>query len=185
MTTLDPGRTGRALSLRVEQLSDGEYVVSGGAREHVVEHDGDGWSCSCPDSHFHAGEVCKHRLSVHLHRRLDGRVLDALRSAVEVLLTQSMKNLRIRKISPANARALLSRDSPSRDATARTIHANTARGAPSLSPYRHGVRQADAMPGRPSSARILARFRHIPLIALTEPELPLAPRAGAEAVWSA
>ena len=45
----------------------------------------------------------------------------------------------------ATPRAQPSRTSLSRDAIARTIPANTARGAPSLSPQWHGAKQADAM----------------------------------------
>ena len=45
----------------------------------------------------------------------------------------------------ANPRAQPSRTSLSRDGVARTIHANTARGARSLAPHWHGVQQVDAM----------------------------------------
>ena len=54
----------------------------------------------------------------------------------------------------AYPRAQPSRDSLSRDAIARTTHANTARGAPFLSPQCHGVEQ------------IQARIRHSTTIAV-------------------
>ena len=84
MMAIDVGRTRRALSLDVEPLGDGAFRVRGGAAEHVVEHDGDGWRCDCPDSQFNGG-VCKHRVARYLHDRLDSRVRDALAAAVGAL----------------------------------------------------------------------------------------------------
>ena len=52
--------------------------------------------------------------------------------------------------------------SPSRDAIARTMHANTARSAPSRSSHRHDVEQVEAK----LSARIQARLRHSTTIAV-------------------
>ena len=85
----------------------------------------------------------------------------------------------------ANPRALPSLDSPSRDGMARMIHANTARGAPSLSPRWHGVGQADVM----LSARIQARSRHTlgetRTSSLAKGTSPTATIASAEGIWSA
>ncbi len=83
MTVLDPVRTRRALGLTCEPLDGGRYRVVGGAEPHIVERTANGSSCDCPDQRFNGG-VCKHRVAVHLHQRLDGRVLDALRSVAEV-----------------------------------------------------------------------------------------------------
>ena len=83
MTTLDPGRTRKALSLHVEPLEDGRYRVVGGAAEHRVNLTGAGWRCDCADARFNGG-VCKHRVARYLSERLDSRVLDALRSAVGI-----------------------------------------------------------------------------------------------------
>ena len=81
MTALDVGRTRRALGLQVEQLTNSEYLVSGGSEPHTVERDGSGWRCDCADARFNPGRACKHRLASYLHRRLDARVRDALRAA--------------------------------------------------------------------------------------------------------
>ena len=79
--TLDPQRLVRALSLTVDKIERGAYVVTGGSEPHAVRPVGSGWECDCVDSRYHAG-VCKHRLAAYLHRRLDRRVLEALRVAV-------------------------------------------------------------------------------------------------------
>lgn len=76
-STVDPERLRRALPLDVARLDDGSHVVTGGADPHHVR----GRECDCLDTQF-SGEVCKHRLSVYLHARLDGRVLAALRAAL-------------------------------------------------------------------------------------------------------
>jgi len=75
--TVDPGRTRRALSLQVEELEDGAFLVSGGAQPHVVQ----GRRCDCTDAVYFGGP-CKHRMAVYLHRQLDARVRAALLQAV-------------------------------------------------------------------------------------------------------
>ena len=80
---LDPGRTRRALGLTCERLADGRYQVAGGSEPHIVERTANGSSCDCADSRFNGGQPCKHRLARYLHDRLDGQVLDALRSVVD------------------------------------------------------------------------------------------------------
>ena len=74
MLMLDPARVQRALALDVEPIVDG-YLVTGGAEPHVVR----GRECDCLDARFHRGP-CKHRVATYLHRQLDERVRDALRS---------------------------------------------------------------------------------------------------------
>ena len=76
MTTLDPARVARALTLDVETIDDG-YRVTGGSEPHVVRLSGQRWLCDCADALYNAG-VCKHRLAVHLARQLDHRVREAL-----------------------------------------------------------------------------------------------------------
>ena len=78
---IDPGRVRRARSLDVTELTDSEYVVSGGREPHTVARDGDSGTCDCADAHYRRGP-CKHTVAVHLHRRLDRRVIDALSVAV-------------------------------------------------------------------------------------------------------
>ena len=81
MTALDPGRVARSLALDVEELDDGVFRVTGGREPHTVERDGDSGTCDCADAHYRRGP-CKHTVAVHLHRRLDRRVIDALSVAV-------------------------------------------------------------------------------------------------------
>ena len=80
--TIDPQRLTRALSLTVDPIETGAFVVAGGSEPHAVRPDGNGWTCDCVDSRFYDG-VCKHRLAAYVHRRLDRRVREALRVAVE------------------------------------------------------------------------------------------------------
>ena len=83
MTAVDPGRVRRSLTLTCEPLADGRYLVVGGVGEHVVQRDARGWRCDCLDARFNRGRPCKHRLAAHIHTRLDRRVVNALRSALE------------------------------------------------------------------------------------------------------
>ena len=62
MTTIDPARVRRALSLDVLESTDGQFIVTGGAAAHTVRHDGNGWACDCADSRFNRERTCKHRL---------------------------------------------------------------------------------------------------------------------------
>lgn len=82
MTVLDPGRTRRALSLRVEPLIDGEYVVSGGREPHTVTTSTRPWACDCRDATYRPDVRCKHTTAVYFDRQLAGTVRDALRSAL-------------------------------------------------------------------------------------------------------
>jgi hypothetical protein len=76
--SIDPERLRRALTLRVEHLDDGTHVVTGGAERHEVH----GAACDCADAFFRRSGACKHLLAVHLYRKLDARVLEALRELV-------------------------------------------------------------------------------------------------------
>jgi hypothetical protein len=77
MTTVDPNRLRRALSLTVEPLDDG-FRVSGGAEPHTIR----GRRCTCADAMYRRPIACKHVLAIHVHRRLDPRVRAALRELV-------------------------------------------------------------------------------------------------------
>lgn len=87
--TIDPARVLRALALHVESLDDGSYLVTGGAEPHVVT----GSLCDCADAFFNRAP-CKHVVACHIHRRLDPRVVEALRAigrALEELEIPSAK----------------------------------------------------------------------------------------------
>lgn len=79
--TLDPQRLTRSLTLNVDPIENGAYVVTGGSEPHAVRPVGNGWECDCADGRFHDGP-CKHRLAVYLSRQLDSRILTALALAV-------------------------------------------------------------------------------------------------------
>ena len=82
MKALDVGRVRRSRALDVEPLADGVFRVSGGREPHTVNRlASEKIGCDCADARYHTGP-CKHAVAVHLHRRVDGRVLDALRSAL-------------------------------------------------------------------------------------------------------
>ena len=80
MSEIDPGRLARAVWLDVKPEGFQRYVVTGGARGHVVEISG-GWvRCDCPDSALR-GDACKHALACRLHCG-DPVVVAALRQLV-------------------------------------------------------------------------------------------------------
>ena len=91
ISTLDVGRTRRALSLHVEQLSDSEYVITGGAQSHTVTTSEIPWRCDCLDSFYRPSVSlqgiadfgpCKHALATYLVRQLAPAIRAALLSAV-------------------------------------------------------------------------------------------------------
>ena len=81
MMAVDPSRTVRALSLDVQPLGDGAYIVSGGAEPHQVTTSEEPWRCDCMDAQYGRG-ACKHAVAVYFARRLAPAVRDALRAAV-------------------------------------------------------------------------------------------------------
>ena len=81
--SIDPDRILRALALSVEWLTDGRYLVTGGASPHIVKRTSSGWTCDCLDSVYNRGQPCKHRLARHIHQRLHPTVVDSLLLAVE------------------------------------------------------------------------------------------------------
>jgi hypothetical protein len=80
--SVDPARVRRALSLNVTELADSEYLVTGGAAEHVVRASRRPWRCDCLDATYGSG-ACKHAVAVYLERQLAPAVRKALRSVVE------------------------------------------------------------------------------------------------------
>ena len=79
MSAIDSARLARAIWLKVQPISGG-YLVSGGARTHVLETDGGRVTCHYPDAE-QMGDSCKHSLAIRL-RAGDGKVIDALRQLV-------------------------------------------------------------------------------------------------------
>ena len=81
-TAIEPGRLRRAVFLDVVRLGPGRrYLVSGGARSHVLELDtDDGRLCDCED-HLWRNLVCKHILACQL-REGDVETIAALRAIV-------------------------------------------------------------------------------------------------------
>lgn len=75
---IDLTRLARAVHLEPSRIGNGEWLVRGGSRSHVVN--ADATECDCPDSTYHQDE-CKHRLCVRLHQG-DASVVRALRALV-------------------------------------------------------------------------------------------------------
>ena len=80
MSTIDARRLQKAIWLEVQPVAPGQYLVSGGKDDHLVEVDGGRVTCLCLDSQ-RAGDGCKHSLALRL-RAGDGEVIDALRRLV-------------------------------------------------------------------------------------------------------
>ena len=60
MTDFDPRRLARAVFLDADPLEGRRYMISGGARAHLVDLDGEhGADCDCPD-HAIRRVLCKH-----------------------------------------------------------------------------------------------------------------------------
>jgi hypothetical protein len=78
---LDPARVRRALSLTLRELTESEYVVTGGQEPHTVTTAEMAWACDRADARYHTGP-CKHVLASYLHRQLDSRVRDARSAAL-------------------------------------------------------------------------------------------------------
>lgn len=74
----DTARLARACHLDVERVTSGTWVVSGGARPHLVAADAS--SCDCTDFGVRGGP-CKHILAVRLQAG-DAETLRALRALV-------------------------------------------------------------------------------------------------------
>jgi SWIM zinc finger len=77
--TVDPARVRRSLTLSVQTVDDSSWIVTGGQAPHTVRREGGRWRCDCTDSLFNGGRPCKHRIAAYLSRRVDSRLLDALR----------------------------------------------------------------------------------------------------------
>jgi hypothetical protein len=75
---VDLGRLARAVHLDAERLTDGRWLVSGGAQPHIV--DLDAGSCDCADSAVRGGP-CKHLQRVRLALG-DAAALERLRALV-------------------------------------------------------------------------------------------------------
>ena len=77
---IDPDRLARAIHLDVMRISPDQFLVTGGAQDHIVQaQDGRTW-CDCIDSQW-KGDGCKHSLLVRLVVG-DGDVVKALRTLI-------------------------------------------------------------------------------------------------------
>lgn len=82
---IDPYRLKRALELRVEQIQENSFIVSGGLEPHTLLISNDEINCDCAD--FDKGNLCKHILAIKIHLG-DKKIKGLIRRLKEINTTE-------------------------------------------------------------------------------------------------